>query len=120
MLATMVYRGIVQKGERRGTALGFPTANILLEDDSLSGIYIASTKLRGDKYDSAVFIDNYRKILEAHFLDFPPEDLYGEEIEVELLEKIREHESFEDDETLRACIKEDIQAVREYFKNTHV
>jgi riboflavin kinase/FMN adenylyltransferase len=111
----MIYRGIVQKGERRGTALGFPTANIPLSDDSLSGIYIARTKLRGREQKSAVFIDTQRKILEAHFLDFPPEDLYGEEIEVELLQKFREHESFTDDMRLSARIAEDTEKVRRYF-----
>ena len=113
----MIYRGIVQKGERRGTALGFPTANIPFAGDSLSGIYIGRTKLRGREYNSAVFIDQRRKILEAHFLDFPLEDLYGEEIEVELLEKIREHESFTYDEQLRVRIAGDIEKVRIYFAN---
>jgi riboflavin kinase/FMN adenylyltransferase len=113
----VIYRGIVQKGERRGTALGFPTANIPLEDASLNGIYIAQAKLRGREHNSAVFIDSKRKILEAHFLDFPPEDLYGEQVEVELLKKLREHESFTDDDSLKRQIRQDIQDVVAYFRS---
>jgi riboflavin kinase/FMN adenylyltransferase len=55
-----------------------------------------------------------RKILEAHVLDFAA-TAYGKEVEVELLQKIRDSQPFENDEKLKEMIATDITAVREYF-----
>ena len=110
----MTYSGIVQEGEKRGRALGYPTANIPLEANSVSGVYAATVTFRGKEYPSAVFADQKRKILEAHLLDFS-DDMYGEVISVELGEKIRENRSFKDDMALREAIARDIQAIRKQF-----
>ena len=111
------YSGIVQKGTQRGIALGFPTANIPLPDGT-SGIYAARVRLREDEapYMAAVYADQKRKLLEAHILDFS-NDLYRQEITIELHEKIREDQRFEDEKSLRAAIADDIAKVRKYFKN---
>ena len=108
--------GVVQEGHRRGAALGFPTANIALEDKALSGIYTANVHVGDHTYDAAVYADQARGLLEAHLLDFSGE-LYGTAITVELLEKIRDSRNFEDDIALRAAIADDIARTREYFKN---
>ena len=110
------YTGIVQKGAKRGKELGFPTANIALDDASVSGIYAAKVKVGDTEYKAAAFADQERKILEAHLLDFAG-DLYGQSITIELLKKIRESALFTDDAVLRAAIAADIAKVREYFKN---
>ncbi len=110
-----MIKGIVQKGEGRGTALGYPTANIVLEDVSISGIYAARVRIDETEYEAAIFADPARKILEAHILDFSG-DLYGETIGVTLLEKIRDTKIFTNDEELRRAISEDIVAVCKYFK----
>jgi riboflavin kinase/FMN adenylyltransferase len=110
--------GIVQKGARRGKALGYPTANIVLPDGVESGIYAARVYLKKDEapYMAAVFADEKRNILEAHVLDFS-DDLYGVEIHIELHKKIRENKVFTNDDVLRAAIADDIAKVREYFTN---
>ncbi len=110
------YCGVVQRGERRGTVLGFPTANIAYLDDFISGIYAARVRLKKDEasYMAAVYADQKRKLLEAHLLDFNDE-LYGCEIDIVLLKKIRDAAVFGDDIALRAVIKDDIARVREYF-----
>ena len=112
-----VYAGIVQKGSGYAGRLGYPTVNIPLPDDSLSGIYAARVMIKtGDApYMAAVFADPQRKILEAHILDFN-DDLVGQEITIELREKIRETEIFGDEEKLRATIARDVKATRKYFK----
>jgi FAD synthase len=107
------YSGIVQRGNRRGTELGYPTANIALAEP-LSGIYVASVRLGSEAYEAVAFADPSRKILEAHLLDFD-EDIYGREIAVILLAKLRESEHFSDDATLRAQIAKDLAAARAYF-----
>ena len=114
----MLYKGVVQKGTKRGAVLGFPTANIPLDDPEPSGIYAARVTVKEGEapYMAAVFADQKRKLLEAHILDFS-DDLYGEHITIELHKKVRDTEMFENDEKLRAMITEDIKKTREYFKN---
>ena len=106
-----MYRGIVQKGKRRGAALGFPTANIALAGTEVSGIYAAKAIVGGKEYQAAAFANPERELLEAHLLDFSG-DLYGKSIEIELFEKIRESMKFSDDTALRAAIADDIRRIR--------
>ncbi len=111
------FTGIVQKGARRGAALGFPTINIPLEDADVSGIYAALVKVGEEKYEAAAYADPRRKLLEAHLLDFSA-DLYGWNVTIELLKKIRGSKKFSDETALRAMIAGDIVAVRTHFMNT--
>jgi riboflavin kinase / FMN adenylyltransferase len=114
----MKYRGIVQRGERRGAALGFPTANITLGDET-SGIFAARTVVDGNSYLAAVYADTGRNLLEVHLLDFSG-DLYDKEIEVELVKKVREDRKFEDVKSLQERIRDDIEAVRSHFAEAEV
>ncbi len=115
--AVMKISGVVQKGAQRGKALGYPTANIPLNDANIAGIYAARVYMKDESpYIAAVFADPVRGVLEAHVLDFN-DDLYGIEIEVELHIKLRDNAEFSDDAALRAAIATDIAKVREYFKN---
>ncbi len=109
-----IFTGLVQNGLKRGTALGFPTANIALTDENVSGIYAGRVKVGTLIYGSAVFANQERKILEAYLLNFSG-DLYGKEITIELLEKIREVGEFSDDETLKKQIASDVEAIRSFF-----
>ena len=108
------YKGIVQKGSKRGTALGFPTINIPLDDANVSGIYAARVKVGEEEYEAAAYADQKRKVLEAHLLDFS-RDLYGWNVTIELLKKIREAKKFGNDKVLREAIAHDVTSVREYF-----
>jgi riboflavin kinase/FMN adenylyltransferase len=81
----------------------------------LSGIYAARVVIEGKQYPTAVFADEKRDVLEAHILD-KNLDLYGKEITIELLQKLRDAKTFSNDEDLRAAIADDIEKVREYFK----
>lgn len=113
----LILKGVVEKGPRIGTALGFPTANIPLADTSVSGIYAARVYVQDEApYMAAVYADQKRKLLEAHILDFSDE-LYGQEIKIELHKKIREDKVFSDDAALRAAIANDIVEIRKYFKS---
>jgi riboflavin kinase / FMN adenylyltransferase len=111
----MKFSGIVQKSLGEGARIGFPTANIRLTDKELSGIFAAEVTMEGRQYPAAAYADQRRGLLEAHLLDFAG-DLYGREIEVQLLKKIRDDASFETEDQLKAAIAADVQAVIEYFK----
>lgn len=110
----MRYAGIVHKGKGSGRKLGFPTLNIPLAGEPLSGIYAARVKVGEEWYEAAAYADPARGILEAHVLDFS-HDLYGWQIEIEILEKLRESRRFADDTALARAIRGDIARVRAYF-----
>jgi riboflavin kinase/FMN adenylyltransferase len=106
--------GIVMEGKRRGSALGYPTANIAFSSVDADGVYAAVVTADGNERHAAVFVDSKRGLLEAHLLDFFG-DLYGTEITVELKKKIRDTETFANDEALKAAIAEDVLSVRQSF-----
>jgi FAD synthase len=113
--ADMRYKGVVLKGRSYGHVLGFPTVNIEMNDEQISGIYAAMVYVDGKEFPAAAYADLSRNTLEAHLLDFGG-DLYGKEIEIELLHKIREDEQFPVEASLKAAIAADVAKAREYFK----
>ncbi len=115
--ADMDYSGVVIRGDGYGRKLGYPTANIEIEE-APQGIFAGHVVYEGKDYDAAVFVTARRPhILEAHLLDFDG-DMYGKPISVALLEKIRDDAQFENEDELIAAIAQDAQAVRDYFRRT--
>ncbi len=110
----MHFTGDVVKGNGAGARLGFPTANIPLNDASCSGIYAGTVEIEGKSFPAAIYADQRRNLLESHLLDFS-EDLYGKHIAVTLIEKLREDKSFNDIESLVRQIGEDVNAARSFF-----
>ena len=108
------YKGTVQRGTQRAAALGFPTINIPLTDTEADGIYAAKVRVKDRVYEAAAFADQSRGVLEAHLLDFSDE-LANAEVTIELLKKIRDNETFPEDEALRAAIARDVVTARHYF-----
>jgi riboflavin kinase/FMN adenylyltransferase len=108
------YSGIVKKGLGRAASLGFPTVNIPLSDSAVAGIYVARVIAGKEIHHAAAFADPSRRLLEAFILDFS-DDLYGKRITIELHRKLRDSRQFDDDESLREAIKDDITRVRLFF-----
>ena len=107
--------GVVERGDRRGHALGYPTANLRLGDYQRPayGIYAGRVRLDDEREFAAVISLGVRptfeppvELLEAHLFDFD-EDLYGRTIEVALQAFIRPEEKFADVNELAARMKED-------------
>jgi riboflavin kinase / FMN adenylyltransferase len=107
----MDYRGIVGKGHGIGQGLGYPTINIPLTDPELSGVFAANVLVEGKEYPAAAFADQHRKLLEAHLLDFDG-DLYGKEVVIEIVRKVREAMRFPDKDDLKRAIHADVQKIR--------
>jgi riboflavin kinase/FMN adenylyltransferase len=103
--------GVVIKGKQIGRNLGFPTANIVLKKPLESGIYAGEVLYKDKKYRSAIFIPEAGDVLEAHLLNFSG-NLYGQSIEVEVGEKIRDILKFNVDVKLIEQIKKDINIIR--------
>ncbi|MEK7138099.1 MAG: riboflavin kinase [Patescibacteria group bacterium] len=106
--------GTVIRGAQKGTELGFPTANIKIENEDLRGIYAGQAKVNGKNYLAAIYIGEKQKILEAYLLDFS-EDIYGQVLEVTIEQKIREDRKFENQSDLLETITRDIKVVRDFY-----
>lgn len=113
--------GVVVRGENRGKELGFPTANISLDGKFDEGIYVSYSYIDGEKLPSLTFIGaavtfGEEKIqAETYILDYS-KSLYGSQMEIELLEKIRDNKKFDSKEELIKQMKEDRKMAFEYFK----
>lgn len=113
-MRAMSHHGIVAGGSARASSLGYPTANIPLTEGGISGVYAALVSFEGTDYPAVAFADPVRKVLEAHLFDVS-ENLYGKEITVELLKKLRDTKVFSDDEALKRAMEEDARNARAHF-----
>lgn len=112
--------GEIVEGHQMGRELGFPTANVNYGDMQLppDGIYAGYTHHDGQRTPSAVSLgkrptfDGEQLLLESYLLDFSG-DLYGQEVEVELVERIRGQEKFASVDELVTQIHEDVRRTRE-------
>lgn len=120
-------RGPVVAGDRRGRTLGFPTANIAIGLDRALpayGIYVTRAYVRETSYESCTSIGirptfdvEPRPTVETFIVDFFG-DIYGQEMRIELLDRLRGEQRFESVEDLVAQMHRDVESTREYFR-TH-
>ncbi len=116
------FKGKVVKGSLRGKIIGFPTANILpdYKIEIGEGVYAGYVFYKGKFYKAAINIGapvtfgEKEKRIEVHIIEFK-EKIYGETLEIFLLEKIRDIETFPSKEELIETIKKDIN----YIKTSH-
>lgn len=116
--------GTVIPGDGRGKQLGIPTANLRVWEEKLlpaTGVYAANAWMGESWYAAASNIgyrptvDGHSLNVEAHLLDFDAE-IYGEEIRLDFIKRIRDEKKFNGLEALVSQIKADIKAVRELLK----
>ena len=110
--------GRVIQGNRLGRTIGFPTANIEIacHYSSSNGVYAARVLLQdGREYQAMANLGHRPTVtdcgalwLEAHLFDFD-EEIYGQTIEVDLLQKIRNERRFESIDALREQLIKDKQ-----------
>lgn len=116
--------GRVARGDRRGRALGFPTANIHvhravsavagvfavelygLEREPLAGVANVGTRPS---------VDGTRCLLEVHVLDFD-QDIYGRHVQVEFLRKLRDEQRFASLDELKNAIARDCEQAHAFFR----
>ena len=111
--------GQVIGGQRLGRTLGVPTANIALEPTNrlAHGIYAVVARVDGRAFPAVASfgtrptVDNGPPLLEVHLLDFDG-DLYGREMEVEFIERIREERKFDSLPSLVAEMERDKERAR--------
>ncbi|WP_025209263.1 bifunctional riboflavin kinase/FAD synthetase [Hippea sp. KM1] len=111
--------GIVREGERRGSSLGFPTANIYPTNEILltNGVYAAYVYIDSKKYPAAVNVGvnptfkGKQKHIEAFVFDFDG-DLYHKKITIEFIDFIRPERRFKRIADLISQIKQDIKQIK--------
>lgn len=121
-------KGRVIAGDKRARALGYPTANIALPPYHATpayGVYIVEVQRAPDatwEYGVAhigvrpTFGGSNRPLLEVHLLD-QSVDLYGSQIAVRFIKRLREEKRFESVAALAAQIARDAVATRQFFRH---
>jgi len=119
-------RGTVVRGQRLGRELGYPTANMLPEalPSPVSGVFAVRARIAGaEEWRPAVASLGVRPavggsefLVEVHIFDFDA-DLYGQQLEVLFVDKIRDEEDFPGMAELVAQMQQDEQRVRAVLKD---
>jgi riboflavin kinase/FMN adenylyltransferase len=128
-----VLEGRVRQGDRRGRSLGFPTANLYLQQQELprEGVYITRTLLAGRQYPSVTNL-GYRPtfytkatpatsepellpVLETHLLTYQGAEFYRERVEVQLLQRLRDEQRFSGVAALQQQLMRDCEQARAFF-----
>jgi riboflavin kinase/FMN adenylyltransferase len=111
--------GRVAAGDQRGQELGFPTANVAANKELLPprGVYAIRCLLQDKKYDGVLNIgfnptfSGGRLTIEVHIFDFD-RNIYGEILDVLLIERLRDEIRFDGPEQLIAQIRKDVVQAR--------
>ena len=117
---TFSLAGPVVTGDKRGRTLGFPTANVNVSKTMAhpaDGIYATWALVDGQRRPAATSIGVRptfgltERLVEVYILDFDG-DLYGQELEVEFVDKLRDQETFTSLEALVDQINQDVANTR--------
>ncbi len=109
--------GVVEGGAKLGRQLGYPTANIRLGSylRPRYGVYAVRARLADGRMVEGVanfgirpMIDPPEELLEPYFFDFSG-DLYGQMVEVQLIDFLRDEAKYDDLDTLKAQIARDCE-----------
>lgn len=120
--------GRVEPGDRRGRTLGFPTANLRVDDELVpaDGVYAGwahvdprtTAESASNRHAAAISIGpaptfgpNQRRRIEAHLLDFD-DDLYGRRVALDFVARVRDQRAFVSSAALVAQIALDLDAIR--------
>jgi riboflavin kinase/FMN adenylyltransferase len=115
--------GTVVRGAERGRQIGFPTANLQTANELLppAGVYATTASVNGIAWPSVTnvglrptFGDVDRIQVETHLLD-ATRDLYGAQVRLSFVQRLRDERKFADVDALRAQIDADCRAARRLF-----
>lgn len=119
-----VLTGIIIKGKQLGRTIGFPTANLKIEENykliPQNGVYIVKSIIN----EQTVFgmmnigfnptVDGQKQSIEIHYFDFNA-DLYNQKISVSILHRIRSEQKFESVELLKEQLEKDKKTTLNYL-----
>jgi riboflavin kinase/FMN adenylyltransferase len=120
-----ILSGEVIKGNQLGRTIGFPTANIQVNDATKiipgNGVYLVQVHYREFLLNGIMNIglrptvgESVENRIEIHIFDFN-EDIYGQELQVLVIKKVRNEFKFDSVDQLASQIAEDIRFARDFF-----
>lgn len=113
-------RGVVIPGDQRGRTIGFPTANLELDAELVppEGVYAVRARVDAGDWRPAIAnlgirptFDGGRFLVEVHLFDFRG-DLYGRQMDVAFVKRIRGEQRFSSPDALVAQIHADVEVAR--------
>ena len=118
--------GTVVEGDKRGRIIGFPTANLDLHHEAMppSGVYAVWAKMNGTRYKGILNIgfrptfkdeEPREKTVEVHLFNFN-KDIYGRDMEVNFVKKIRPERHFKRHQDLVKRIQKDVKLANRVLK----
>ncbi|WP_299582503.1 bifunctional riboflavin kinase/FAD synthetase [uncultured Sunxiuqinia sp.] len=122
--------GTVVEGQKLGRKIQFPTANIEASDPHKIipgyGVYAVLVNLNGVTHRGMLNIGTRPTInknadhrsIEVHIFDFD-KDVYGQQLELKFIKKIREEQKFGSIEGLRSQLEEDKASIQGFFRNEY-
>lgn len=125
--------GIVEHGEQIGRKMAFPTANISVNSNRMipkKGVYAvkvfngscfqphASWKMGMTNIGLRPTFDGHKQTIETHIFDFDG-DLYGQQLSIQFVARLRDEQSFENAEALAHQMQLDEQAARTILTSYH-
>ncbi|MCP5060950.1 MAG: bifunctional riboflavin kinase/FAD synthetase [Ignavibacteriae bacterium] len=119
--------GKVVEGSKRGRTLGFPTANLEVEDKNKlipqNGVYFVEVEVDSQKYYGVLnvglrptFNNRVEPIAEVHILEFE-NNIYGKKITIDFIQRLRDEKKFASVDELKTQITEDIKEAKKLIKN---
>jgi riboflavin kinase/FMN adenylyltransferase len=118
--------GIIFKGKQLGRTIGYPTANITIEEDYKlipnNGVYIAKSVLNGKtvfgmmNIGTRPTVDGTKQTIEINFFDFK-QDLYEKKITISLLHRMRSEQKFESIDALKNQLGKDKKTALAFIEN---
>lgn len=122
----IMLNGTVVNGKKIGKTIGYPTANLSIAEEykliPAQGVYVVESEIDGRLVYGMMNIGTNPTVggnsqtIETYFFDFDA-DLYGQELTIEVLSRIREEKNFDSIDALVAAMKEDEVFARNYIKS---
>jgi riboflavin kinase/FMN adenylyltransferase len=122
---SFLINGLVIHGDKLGKTIGFPTANLQIEEAYKlipgDGVYAVKVKVKGNVFNGMLNIgrrptvDGLNRKIEVHILGFN-DNIYSEKISITFVKKIREEKKFKSIDHLKIQLQNDKEVVLDILK----
>lgn len=122
---SFLINGLVIHGDKLGKTIGFPTANLQIEEAYKlipgDGVYAVKVMVKGNEFSGMLNIgkrptvDGLNRKIEVHILDFT-DDIYNERISITFVIKIRDEKKFKSIDHLKIQLQKDKKTIQDILK----
>ncbi len=120
-----ILNATVVHGDKRGKTIGYPTANLQTKTPNKiipkRGVYAVWVRVEGEYYSAMMNIgirptfEGVSETMEVNIFNFSS-DIYGQEVQIQFVDRIRDEQSFDGVEALKAQLKKDESGAKEILK----